>query len=438
MNFIKKALIKTFNLQGTSAPSGIPASFPWQHWQMDMNPSEVQNNTSVEACVATIAQTVAMLPVKHYRTTDTGGTEIVTNSAANRVLRKPNQYQTRSDFFLNFTRNLLLTGNGYALASRNQRFEIAALHLQSNVQPRISSDKIDIYYDISGNGLDGLVDISEMVPSRDVLHTRLHTPRHPLIGETPLVAAVLSASLGDSIQKHENSFFKNMSRPSGTLESDLTLTAEQTAELRKRFNEHSKYDDSGGLPILTHGLKFKPLTMNAVDAQIVETYKMTIADVARVFRVPLTLINALDNASYNNVEQLMKFWISSGLGFILDHIELSLADMFGLPAGEFINFDTDYLLRSDFKSRMDGLSKGVQGGIYTPNEARAKEGLEPKEFGDDIYLQAQMVKVGTSNVGMDSEEPPAPNNPGTTDLPDDEKELPLSVAKHVLKGFLHE
>lgn len=435
MRLIPKALLrtlaKTFNLQGGSNPSGIPASFPWQHWQMDMHPSDVINNTTVEACVSTIAQTVAMLPVAHYKTNSKGGKELVTNSAASRILRKPNNYQTRTDFFLNFTRAILLSGNGYAFSERNARFEISALHLQHSMTPRISNDKRDIFYDTSGNGLDGIVDTKSMIPARNVLHVRLHTPRHPLIGETPLVAAALSASIGMNIQQHENSFFKNMSRPSGTLETELMLNAEQTAELRQRFDEQSRGENSGKLPILTSGLKFKPLTMSAVDAQIVETYKMSIEDVARVYRVPLTLINALDNASYNNVEQLMKFWISSGLGFILDHIEQALISLFDLGPGEYINFDTDYLLRSDFKSRMDGLAKGVQGGIYTPNEARAKEGLEPKPNGDEIYLQAQMVPVGTSAVGIAAAT--------TTDAPDDEGDtLDEEAAKKFLKGFVNE
>lgn len=434
MNFIKramvKAIVKSFNLQGGSNPSGIPASFPWQNWQMDMSPKDVMNNNAVEACVATISQTVSMLPVYHYKTNANGGKEIVKNSAASRILRKPNNYQTRTDFFLNFSRNLLLNGNGYAVADRNNRYEVSAIHPQQSMVPRITEDKRDIFYDTTGNGIDGIIDVRSLIPSRDVLHVKLHTPRHPLIGETPLVAAALSASIGDNINRHENDFFKNMSRPSGTLESDLTLNGDQTKELRKRFNEMSQGENAGKLPILTHGLKFKPLTMTAVDAQIIETYKMTIADVARVYRVPLTLINALDNASYNNVEQLMKFWISSGLGFILDHIEQSLNVLFDLPTGEYINFDTDYLLRSDFKSRMDGLAKGVQGGIYTPNEARAKEGLEPKEHGNDIYLQAQMVKVGTSAVGQAA----AP----TTDSEDEEDEMTEEEAKQFLKGFVYE
>jgi hypothetical protein len=46
------------------------------------------------------------------------------------------------------------------------------------------------------------------------------------------------------------------------------------------------------------------------------------------------------------------------------------------------------------------LTKGTLGGLYTPNEARAKEGLPPVPHGDVPYMQQQMVALGT--------EPPAP------------------------------
>jgi hypothetical protein len=43
--------------------------------------------------------------------------------------------------------------------------------------------------------------------------------------------------------------------------------------------------------------------------------------------------------------------------------------------------------------RIEGLTKGVQGGLFTPNEAREKEGLEPVESGNIPYLQAQMTPI---------------------------------------------
>ena len=401
MNALQKIVAKAFNLQGNSNPSGspsgaldwadVPKSYPWDWWQKDMPIEDSYSNTTVEACVATISQTVSMLPIQHQRKMPDGGTEIVTNSAAYRVLRKPNPFQTKSAFMVDFVRSMLLKGEGFGVVTRNNRFEIDALYPQRRMSPYISPDNKDVYYSVADQTL---VHLDMMVPSRDVLHVCMHTVDHPLRGATPLQAAKLSASTGTSIQGHENRFFANMSRPSGVLTTDMTLTAEQTKELRKRFNEQASVLATGGMPILTSGLKFEPITMSAVDAEIIETYKMTKEDIASVYRVPLALIGVIDKATnFATTEQLMRFWIASGLGYILELIESALDELFRLPSNEHINFDTEFLLESDFKARMDGLKVAVQGGIMTPNEARAKEGLSRKDGLDEALVQIQMVPV---------------------------------------------
>jgi hypothetical protein len=87
------------------------------------------------------AQTVAMCQGDHWRSNDRGGRDRVTNSALSRILRKPNSYQSISDFMLNTTRSLYLDGNAYALALRNDRFEVAELHLMNPPLERINSIK---------------------------------------------------------------------------------------------------------------------------------------------------------------------------------------------------------------------------------------------------------------------------------------------------------
>ena len=64
----------------------------------------------VEACVSAYSQTVAMCPGDHWRLNDKNGRDRVKNSALSRILRHPNDYQSISDFMLNGTRSLYLTG----------------------------------------------------------------------------------------------------------------------------------------------------------------------------------------------------------------------------------------------------------------------------------------------------------------------------------------
>jgi hypothetical protein len=72
-----------------------------------------------------------MCPGNHWRLNDDGGRDRqrTGTSALARILRTPNNYQSISDFLLNATRRLYMTGNAFAVAIRNDRFEIKELHL---------------------------------------------------------------------------------------------------------------------------------------------------------------------------------------------------------------------------------------------------------------------------------------------------------------------
>lgn len=397
-----KGIVKMFNLQGTSNPQGAggsldswtpPKTYPFDWWQRNMKGKDTNANTTVEACVATISQTLSMLPLQHTKRLPSGEIEILENSHASKVIRKPSPFQTKSEFLVDIVRTLLLEGNGYAIATRNGNYQIDALYPVRRLSPMVSPDYKEVYY--SGGGYD-LFQPEEMIPARNVLHLRMHTTTHPLKGETPLTNAALSASTGTSIQGHTNRFFENMARPSGVLETDMTLTKEQANQLREMFNDVATGQDTGGMPILTAGLKYHPLTMSATDAEIIKAYDMSREDIASVFRVPPMLLGMDAKQTSVNAEQILKFWVSTGLGFIMEHIENRLDTLFDLPVNEHLNFDTDFILSPNFKDRIDGYKSAVTGGLMTPNEFRAKEGLAPTDGGDKCYIQQQNVPLDVS------------------------------------------
>jgi HK97 family phage portal protein len=404
-----------------------PSFWPVTWWQQGYRLPVQDQNSAVEACIGAISQTIAMLPIAHWRENEKGGSERVKNSAANRVLRKPNAYQTKADFFLNLVRAELLRGNGYALAQRNGRSEISALHpvQPASLYPFVSEEDGSIFYQFSqtpvGQDFDPVVE--DLFRAEDVLHIRMHTPMHPLVGETPMTAAALAIDGGNAIQRASAAFHTNMSRPSGYLKVPGSLKQDVAESLRGEWQAAYSGVSTGRIAVLQGGVEWQALSMTAVDAAIIESYKMTIADIARVFRVPLAIIG--DNTStYNNTEVLMKFWLATGLGFMLEHLELALDALFALPDGEWIAFDTDYLQRADFAARIEGLVRGVQGALFTPNEARAREGLPAVAYGDEPRVQAQVVPLsfaakapGISGPTAPSADPP---NPGEEDDPPEE------------------
>jgi len=344
----------------------------------------------VEACVGAYSQTVAMCPGDHWKDDGKGGRKRVTNSALSRILRRPNDYQSMSDFLLGMVRDLYMYGNAFAFCERNDRYEISAMHpmMARICWPKIAEDG-SIFYSLAGNyiiqnryGNEWL----PWVPARDVLHIRLHCNDlvyHPLLGISPLTAAMIDVATQGAVKNQQLAFFSNQARPSFVLSTDLLLDKDQVSALRDRWNDQAAGMNAGGTPILTGGLKPVPITMRSRDAQIAEVLKMTDQDIALVFRVPLQILG-LTPAPHGSAEVLMQEWVASGLGFCLNHVEQAFDVTFDLKGqpDEYIEFNTDALLRSAFKERIAALKDGVMGGIFSPNEARNKEGLPSVKDGD--------------------------------------------------------
>ena len=190
------------------------------------------------------------------------------------------------------------------------------------------------------------------------------------------------------------------------LTTDLQIKQPDVEALRARWNEQAKGMNAGGVPILTHGLKFQPISISNQDAQIIEQQKLTDTKIAAVFGVPIILLGIHQTVTQKNSEAIMAEWLASGLGFVINHIEAAFDKFIGLdqvPTGrEWTEFDTYVLRRSLFADRIDGLTKGVLGGIYSPNEARALEGYPAVEGGDEPRVQQQVVPLSFAL------EPPTP------------------------------
>lgn len=385
-----------------------------------------EGGAMVEACVSAYSQTVAMCPGAHKRTTGDGGTEVITTSALARVLKRPNDYESISDFLLNLTERLYRGGEAFAYAIRNDRNEIIELHRMQFGYPYVGSDG-SIFYSLSGNEIaESRYDLSLPVPARDVLHVRLKTPRHPLKGVSPILAVALDQALSGAALNQQIAFYLNQAKPSFMLETDAQLTAEQTQDLRRRWDEQTKGDGAGGTPILTWGLKAKAVSTSAKDSEIADILKLSDQNIALAFRMPLQILG-IGGTPFASTEALMSAWKSTGLGFALNHIEEAFGLLFRLKGqpDEYLEFDTDALLRSSFKEMMEGLVNGIKG-VMTSNEARRKIGLPRVAGGDQLFVQMQDIPIAMA--GKEKPEPakpaiPAPANDDETvdQLTDDEK-----------------
>ena len=372
----------------------------------------------VYACVSILSQEISRMLIDHWSIKPDGSRERITTKAPHRIFRRPNHYMTRSDFMLYAMRSLLFDGNFYAVAKRNDRMEVESLHPMHSRScwPYVGDDG-QIFYRVGNeHGLElSQLDASEWYAQRDVLHIRLFCPRSPLVGESPLVAALYPVAAGTEINKRVAAFFHNSARPSGILRHPGRLDEPAMVRVKERFMQLTKRGHTGEPVVLQEGMEWEPLDMSAVDAELIKSYELTERQVAQIFRVPPFLLGDLEKASFQNVESLTRFFLQSGLGFYVDHFEEAFTAFFNLPPDEHVLFDIEEaFLRADLKERGEAYSKFVQNGVMAPNEVRRRENLPPVENGDEPRVQQQLVPL---SFGMNLQPPGAAPEPAPPEKP---------------------
>lgn len=368
----------------------IRESFPgaWQQ-NVEVRVADVLAFPTVYRCISLIASDVAKLRVKLVQQDETGIWSEVRNPAYSPVLRKPNPYQTRIQFFETWMISKLTHGNTFALKQRDGRGVVKALFIldatPGRVEPLIAADG-SLFYRLHPDELSGLP-AEVVVPAREIIHDRMNPLYHPLVGVSPIYAAGLAAVQGRRIQEESAHFFANGAKPGGVLTTDGEIDKEDAKDIKANWASMFSGRNSGQVAVLADGLKYQPLQITAHDAQLIEQLKWSSETVCSVFGVPAYKVGVGTPPSHDNVEAMDTQYYAQCLQTHFEHIELLLDEGLGMPEGLGTEFDLEDLLRLDSKSQMEVLDKAK--GKLTVNEMRRKLGAKPVEGGDTVYLQEQ-------------------------------------------------
>lgn len=353
-------------------------------------------HSAVFACVSLIASDIGKLPVRF--TERKAGYWAPLEHSYDRLIKKPNTYQNRIQFFSEWISSKLLYGNGYVLKTRDNKGSISALRVldPKTVTPLVS-DEGEVFYRLKSSALASIaVDVT--VPAREIIHDRGLTPFHPLVGVSPLTAAGLAAEQAISIQTGSHKFFQNGSRPGGILTAPGTITPDTADRLKTHWQDNFTGDKAGKVAVLGDGLRYEALAVSAIDSQLIEQLNYTAQDVCRAFHVPAWKIGAGPAAPYTGNESMNLAYYSDCLQALIESLELGLDEGLNLPQNQRTELDLDHLLRMDTVTRYAAYSSAIGGGWMAPNEARRKESLPPVAGGDTCYLQQQYFSLAEHNA----------------------------------------
>lgn len=361
---------------------------------IEVNTDAVMANWAVYACITLIAADVGKLRLKLVEKVD-GIWRETSSPKFSPVLRKPNRYQTRQKFIEQWLVSKLSTGNAYVLKQRDNRGVVTDLYVLNpdRVQPLVAQDG-KVYYQLQSDDLSRLHQDFPAVPASEIIHDTMVALFHPLVGISPIFACGLAATQGLKIQQNSAKFFENMSRPSGMLTAPGQIAPDTAARLKEHWEANFTGDKIGKVAVLGDGLKYEAMSVNAIDAQMVEQLKMSAEMVCSTYHVPAFKIGAGTIPAGQKVEDLNQIYYTDCLQSLMESIEALLDEGLGLDDPKEghqygTEFDLDDLLKMDTVSLVDALNKGVGGGWLAPNEARRRRNLPDLEGGNTAYMQQQ-------------------------------------------------
>ena len=367
-----------------------PFAGAWQR-NISLSVDTVLAHSTAWACVTLIANDIAKMRVKLVEEDEDGICTEVENSAYSPVLRKPNHYQNRIQFFKSWEISKLTRGNSYALKERDSRGVVTALYLldAARVTPLVAANG-DIFYQLGGDDLSGVGTGGVTVPAREIIHDIYVAPYHPLCGVSPIFACGAAAEQGQKILNNTARLFQNGSQPGGV----LTAPGAISNDVRKRIEDHwnTNYTGEaniGRVAVLGDGLKFERMSMTAVDSQLIDQLKWGDEKICSAFHVPPYMVGVGPAPTYNNIDALNQQYYAQCLQILIEELELCLDEGLRIEAPLEVECDLDALLRMDTATKMKTATDGVRGGIYTPNEGRAMFNKPPITGGDTVYLQEQ-------------------------------------------------
>lgn len=403
--------------EGRGGWSRILESFPgaWQR-NVECTATSVVAFSAVYACIDHIANDVAKMPINLVEK-DANGIWLPVDRGSPfwPVLRKPNGYQNRIQFFTSWLISKLMTGNAYVLKERDARGIVKALYVLDprKVQARYT-DTGSVFYQLMTDALNDIQDVN--VPASEIIHDLMNPLFHPLAGVSPLYACGMSAMHGRKIVEHGAEFYANGAQPGGILTAPGDIKDDMATKYKERWDSGFTGSNRGRVAVLGGGLKYEKLQMTAEESQMIEVLRWTAEDVARAFSVPAYKIGAGPVPTAGNVEALNSQYYSDVLQRHIEAIELCMDEGLSLPVDMGTEFDLDVLLRMDQTSLATVEEKWVGAGIKSPNEARKRANLPPVEGGKTPYLQQQNYSLAALAKRDAQDDPFAPGG-GSTNAP---------------------
>ena len=335
----------------------LPNSAPLRAWAMGDGSVWEGKDTSlrlipVYAAVSLIADSISIMPAHGYYDGAAGKRQRLDPQPTLVENPHPNPHFTRIEWVHQFCTSFLLRGNAYGLPVATDGggniTKIQWLH-----PDRVRVEEVGAstrYY------------LNEELIRGELLHIPWFPKPGSQVGMSPIEQFASQLETGWQVNRFGSNWFKNSSVPTGWLKWIPGPLQPQAAAVAK---ERFKAAVTGGdIFVSGNDWDWKQLAVSPADAQYLEHIKATASEVATIFKLsPEDIGGSSGNSlTYKTLELDQLRMQARAFQPIFTRLETHLSRL--LPAGQYVKFNPDALIRTDLKSRLEAYQIGLNSGVY--------------------------------------------------------------------------
>ena len=367
-----------------------------------VTPETAMKASVVFACTRILSEAMAGLPIHIYKRTENDSRELAPKSAANGLWwllnESPSPLLTAASWREWMVRDALLYGDGISIIGRKGPY----------INEIIPVPRQNVIIERKGNRLRYYVSTEEGFFGFDQDDV-LHFPGFGFNGVhgMSVISYAARQAIGISLSAEEfaGRFFANGATPGFSIEVPGAISEAQADQLRAEWRKRYSGGDNAHLPlVLAHGAKATQLSLNAEDAQLLQTRMFQVVDICRAFGVPPFMIGETDKTTAwgTGIEHM-------GLGFVRyslkgwrSRMEQEMNRKFWPRSMVyFVEHDMDALMSGDSQAEANYFRNalgGAQGpGWMSQNEVRRRKYLPPVPNGDRVFSPEAEVQEGDMN-----------------------------------------
>ena len=408
MGFIKDFIeFRRARAEKAKTTAEVPPSqlVEWQKLAAWLGISDTKEDALSEAtyfaCMKVLSEALGKLPLKLLQHTEKDGIAAARDHPLWYILHdRPNPYMTSTVFWSTVEFNRNHYGNAYVwiegAGKKTRLWILPSVDIEVWYDDAcILADVPDIYYLYSGPGK------IYRFGSEEILHFRSSNTLDGIVGISVQDQLKTTVRAGIKSQKLINDMYDSGFTAKAVLQYTGSLNDENVKTFVRGIESYAKgklkargIENIIPIPL---GSTLTPLNIKLADNQFIEVRQYTALQIASAFGIKPYQIGDYTKSSYSSAEaQQLSFLVDTLLYIIKQYEEeltFKLLSREEIDGGLYFKFNVDVILRADFKTKVETLSKATNSFLMTPNEDRQKLDLEKVEGGDKLLGNGASIPV---------------------------------------------